>query len=116
VCTGFHTSKPASWRKTFIGRWPNVSRRFRLKQAAVTVEGGCIPVAVFLVFLSAALRRAVVQRFAKNRAAKSIPVGPGVSEVQMPSLIHRVRRRDWVTGAHGEINKSSVFLNHAVRM
>jgi hypothetical protein len=52
----------------------------------------------------------------KHLAAKPLPVAAGIAEMEMPRLIHFPRWRHRMTRFDGQIEKSSVFLDHPRRI
>jgi hypothetical protein len=55
-----------------------------------------------------------MKRSAQDLGAEFIPIGSGIDQVEMPSLIDLIRRRHRVTRAHRQKQKSPVFLNHSL--
>lgn len=64
----------------------------------------------------AAFSRPVVKGFTQSIPAKIFPVAAGIAEVEVPSLVHSIRRGNHMARYGGEIEKAPVFLKHSLRV
>lgn len=95
---------------------PYVERRAAAESSFVSGEGCCVLVVKVIALHRATLRRSVVKIAFKHLGAESLPVIAGVSQVEVPSLIDRKRRRDIVPGSHGVIATALIFADHPFGM
>ncbi len=95
---------------------PDVGRRGPVKKLRVAFKRPGIPVVELVPLAGSALRRPVMQRLAEHPAAELLPIRARVEQVQVPRLVHLVRRRDRMPRRHGEEGEALVFADDAARV
>jgi hypothetical protein len=103
---------PLSRKKALFDRGPDIFGRLFPKQAFIAFESSGIPVLKPIRLYDPTLRGAVVYGFPEDVSTKLLPVGVGVDEMEMPSLIDLFGRRYGMIRANGEKHESLVFLDH----
>lgn len=90
---------------------PDIFRRSFTEDSLVTFPGRLVPAFELRPLRIAAFRWAVMERKPEDPATEAIPVAVRVAEMQMPHLIHRVRRRYRMPRLGAKNQKTFVFVN-----